>query len=85
MIPVYVMTRDLLTLYEPEAASTDIHRFDLPAERFWITLGNLPETADPPTVSAYDPLLNEATPARRSRAKARARSSKWPPPTTRAC
>ena len=64
VIPVYVMTRDLLTLYEPLAPETDIHRFDLPAERFWITLGNLPETADPPTVSAYDPLLNEATPAR---------------------
>jgi hypothetical protein len=64
VIPVYVMTRDLLTLYEPLAPDTDIHRFDLPAERFWITLGNLPATANPPAVSAYDPLLNEATPAR---------------------
>jgi hypothetical protein len=64
VIPVYVMTRDLLTLYEPLAPDTDIHRFDLPAERFWVTLGNLPETAKPPTVSAYDPLLDEATPAR---------------------
>jgi hypothetical protein len=64
VIPVYVMTRDLLTLYEPLAPASDIHRFDLPAERFWITLGNLPETADPPAVSAYDPLLNESTPAR---------------------
>jgi hypothetical protein len=64
VIPVYVMTRDLLTLYEPLAPDTDVHRFDLPAERFWVTLGNLPETAKPPTVSAYDPLLDEATPAR---------------------
>jgi len=64
VIPVYVMTRDLLTLYEPLAPDSDVHRFDLPAERFWITLDNLPETADPPAVSAYDPLLNESTPAR---------------------
>ena len=33
-MPVYVMTRDLLTLYEPNAASTDIRRFDLPDETF---------------------------------------------------
>ncbi len=35
-------------------------RFDLPAERFRITLGNLPESAAPPSVSAYDPLLDES-------------------------
>jgi hypothetical protein len=64
VIPVYVMTRDLLTLYEPLAPETDVHRFDLPAERFWITLGNLPESAAPPSVGAYDPLLDESTPAR---------------------
>ena len=63
VIPVYVMTRDLLTLYEPNAPSTDIHRFDLPNETFRITLGNLPETTTPPTISAYDPLNNENTPA----------------------
>ncbi len=62
-IPVYVMTRDLLTLYEPTAPQSDVARFDLPDERFQVTLGNLPETATPPTVSAYDPLRNEATPA----------------------
>jgi hypothetical protein len=64
LIPVYVMTRDLLTLYEPEAPTSDIHRFDLPNEIFHITLGNLPETATPPTISAYDPLRNETTPAK---------------------
>jgi hypothetical protein len=64
VIPVYVMTRDLLTLYEPNTPSSDIARFDLPNETFRITLGNLPETAHPPSVSAYDPLRNEATPAR---------------------
>jgi hypothetical protein len=64
VIPVYVMTRDLLTLYEPSAPSSDINRFDLPNETFRITLGNLPETGTPPSVSAYDPLRNESTPAR---------------------
>jgi hypothetical protein len=61
-IPVYVMTRDLLTLYHPNAPSTDINRFDLPDETFRITLGDLPETAEPPSVHAYDPLRNESTP-----------------------
>ncbi len=64
VIPVYVMTRDLLTLYEPNAPSTDVRRFDLPDETFRITLGNLPETGTAPAVSAYDPLRNTATPAR---------------------
>ncbi|HWX96143.1 MAG TPA: hypothetical protein VNZ01_04755 [Solirubrobacteraceae bacterium] len=64
VIPVYVMTRDLLTLYDPGASPTDISRFDLPDETFRITLGNLPETATAPSVSAYDPLRNQDTPAR---------------------
>ncbi|MGD0452042.1 MAG: hypothetical protein ABSB69_00455 [Solirubrobacteraceae bacterium] len=64
VIPVYVMTRDLLTLYEPEAPATDVNRFDLPDETFRITLGNLPASAVPPSVSAYDPLREESTPAR---------------------
>jgi hypothetical protein len=63
VIPVYVMTRDLLTLYEPLASASDTTRFDLPSETFRITLGNLPETSTPPSVSAYDPLHNEPTPA----------------------
>ena len=63
VIPIYVTTRNLLTLYEPNAPNTDIHRFDLPDETFKITLGNLPETITPPTITAYDPLRNETTPA----------------------
>ncbi len=62
VIPVYVMTRDLLTLYEPNQPAGDIHRFDLPDETFRITLAHLPAGA--PTVSAYDPLRNASTPAR---------------------
>jgi hypothetical protein len=63
VIPVYVMTRDLKTLYDANAPGSDVHRFDLPDERFRVTLGNLPETGAAPTVSAYDPLRNHATPA----------------------
>jgi hypothetical protein len=64
VIPVYVMTRNLMTLYDPIAPASDITRFDLPNETFRITLGNLPETAGAPAVSAYDPLHDAATPAR---------------------
>ncbi len=64
VIPIYVMTRNLATLYEPSAPSTDIERYDLPSENFRITLGNLPETSNAPNVSAYDPIRNEATRAR---------------------
>jgi hypothetical protein len=63
VIPVYVMTRDLLTLYHPNAPSADTSRFDLPDETFRITLGNLPETTQPPSVHAYDPLRNQSTTA----------------------
>jgi hypothetical protein len=63
-IPVYVMTRDLLTLYQPTSPTTDIHRYDLPDETFRITLSNLPTTTNPPTITSYDPIRNENTPAR---------------------
>jgi hypothetical protein len=64
VIPVYVMTRDLMTLYRPTAPASETSRFDLPGENFRITLGNLPETQAPPTVGAYDPLQDKSTPAR---------------------
>jgi hypothetical protein len=63
VIPVYVMTRNLLTLYDPNAPQNDITRFDLPNQTFKITLSNLPQTTNPPTISAYDPLHNTTTPA----------------------
>ncbi|HEV3283332.1 MAG TPA: hypothetical protein VG010_03945 [Solirubrobacteraceae bacterium] len=64
VIPVYVMTRNLLTLYQPAAPATETTRFDLPNETFRITLANLPETKTPPAVSAYDPLHDQNTPAK---------------------
>jgi hypothetical protein len=64
VIPVYVMTRDLLTDYEPNAPQSDVTRFDLPDESFRVTLGNLPEGGAAPAVAAYDPLRDASTPAR---------------------
>lgn len=64
VIPVYVMTRDLLTLYHPGAPASDVTRFDLPDESFRIELGGLPISARAPTISAYDPLGDRSTPAR---------------------
>jgi hypothetical protein len=59
VIPVYVMTPNLITVHSDSA-----NRFDLPNENFRITLGDLPATAGPPTVGAYDPIRDEQTPAR---------------------
>jgi hypothetical protein len=64
VIPVYVMTRDLATLYRPAEPASEITRYDLPDEQFRIALGNLPAGSGPPTVSAYDPLRDSFTPAR---------------------
>ena len=64
VIPVYVMTPNLTTVYNGSAPESSISRFDLPNEAFRITLGNLPTTSTPPRVSAYDPIRNESTPAR---------------------
>ena len=64
VIPVYVMTPNLTTIWNPNAPASPPTRFDLPDQRFRITLANLPQTADPPQVSAYDPLRDESTPAR---------------------
>lgn len=64
VIPVYVMTRNVLTLYKPKARSTDVGRYDLPAEKFRIKLGNLPVTKHAPRLTAYDPLHNRLTTAK---------------------
>jgi hypothetical protein len=64
VIPVYVMTPSMTTVYNGSESESSISRFDLPNESFRITLGNLPETSYPPIVSAYDPMLAESTPAR---------------------
>lgn len=63
-IPIYVMTENLTTVYNTGDPEGSAARFEMPNETFRITLGNLPETATPPAVSAYDPIDNESTPAR---------------------
>jgi hypothetical protein len=64
VVPVYVMTPNLTTVSDINGPESSPTRFDLPGENFRITLGNLPETAEPPVVSAYDPMRGEDTPAR---------------------
>jgi hypothetical protein len=63
-IPVYVMTRDIATLYRPDLPKGDLARYDLPDEQFRIALSGLPKHSRCPRVHAYDPLLNRYTPAR---------------------
>lgn len=73
VIPVYVMTPNLTTVWDPSVPADSPTRFDLPDQRFRITLGNLPEMINAPQVTAYDPLRDESTPARLvSRAGSRA-------------
>jgi hypothetical protein len=64
VVPVYVMTPNLTTVQDRSLPAGSLERFDLRDERFRVTLGNLPESVEPPTVSAYDPLRDESTPAR---------------------
>ncbi len=63
VVPVYVMTPNLTTVWDPAIPASSPTRFDLPDQRFRITFANLPQS-EPPQVSAYDPLRDEATPAR---------------------
>jgi hypothetical protein len=55
VVPVYVMTRDMATVYRPGASDGDPARFDLPDETFRLTIGGLPrgrlhfKTTDPIT------------------------------------
>ena len=65
VIPVYVMTRDLLTLYEPGQPAERRHAASTCRTRTSASSSATcrKATADP-TVSAYDPLSNESTPAR---------------------
>jgi glycosyltransferase involved in cell wall biosynthesis len=55
--PVYVMTRNLVTVYDD---STGPERFDLPAERYQLTIGGIDATRA--RVQATDPLTGRAVP-----------------------
>ncbi len=82
VIPVYVMTRDLMTLYEPGKPESDVTRFDLPSENFTIKLSNLP-AGEAPHVSAYDPRRKNPRRPAWSPRKVKAPNSKSPRPTIR--
>ena len=60
VVPAYVMTRNMDTLYNASAPSTDVTRFDLPDETYRLTVGGL-NTADL-TVSATDPITGASVP-----------------------
>jgi hypothetical protein len=62
VVPVYVMTRDIATLYRPDLPAADLARYDLPDEQFRIALSGLPGHSGCPRVRAYDPLRNRDTP-----------------------
>lgn len=56
VVPAYVMTRDLATLYHPRAPLTDVTRYDLPPERYRLIVGGL--HANDLQVTATDPLTH---------------------------
>ncbi len=61
-VPVYVMTRNLAQLYRPNAPATDPTRFDMPDERFILTIrakGPIPTGWQ---ASLYDPLNGKTLP-----------------------
>jgi hypothetical protein len=62
------MTRNLAHLYQPGAPATDVTRFDLPDERYELTIAGVRGTGA--RVSLYDPLTDKQLPVRRVRAGA---------------
>ncbi len=57
---VYVMTRDVTEVHQPNLPSSNPARFDLPAATYLLTVGNLDGQAV--QASAYDPLTDERVP-----------------------
>ncbi len=57
VIPVYVMTRNMLQRYKQNAPNTDITRFDMPKETFRLNIGNV--VGSNAKVSLYDPLTGQ--------------------------
>jgi hypothetical protein len=60
VIPTYVMTRNMTTVYRPDAPASDPTRMDLPPELFRIAVGNLGSCDI--DVSASDPLGGDQVP-----------------------
>jgi hypothetical protein len=60
VVPVYVMTRDMATLYRPAAAASDVTRYDLPPESYRFTIGGVNAAALQAT--ATDPMTGQSVP-----------------------
>jgi hypothetical protein len=60
VVPVYVMTRNLAKIYNPQAPSTDVTRRDLPPETYRLTIGGL--NTSQLRASATDPVTGDSVP-----------------------
>jgi hypothetical protein len=60
VIPTYVMTRNVAHLYRPDAPESNPTRYDLPDERFRLTIGGV--SSANATVTATDPLGHRSVP-----------------------
>ncbi|HKN93339.1 MAG TPA: hypothetical protein VJU60_03315, partial [Thermoleophilaceae bacterium] len=58
VIPTYVMTRSLATVYKPSAPASDPTRFDMPPEWYRLTIDGVDGSAA--NVSATDPLTGDS-------------------------
>jgi hypothetical protein len=62
VVALYVMTRDMAHLYHPGAPSTDVTRFDMPDERYRLSIGGVHGRLA--RVRLYDPLWGTWVPFR---------------------
>jgi hypothetical protein len=60
VIPTYVMTLNLATLYNPSAPATDVTRQDMPGETFSLTINGV--NGSTATATAVDPLSGNSVP-----------------------
>ena len=60
VIPTYVMTLDMATLYNKSAPSTDVTRQDMPPETFSLTINGV--NGSTTTAAAVDPLSGKSVP-----------------------
>jgi hypothetical protein len=60
VIPTYVMTLNLATLYNPSAPSTDVTRQDMPGETFSLTINGV--NGSTASAAAVDPLSGNSVP-----------------------
>ncbi len=60
VIPLYIMTRNMIQRYKADAPSTDISRFDMPDEKFRLDIGNIIGTDA--KVTLYDPMSDKLSP-----------------------